>query len=340
MTSTSPAERSIAARTSPQIARDIMTRDVVALHPDTPVRQIARILLDNHISAAPVIDEAGRPIGIVSEGDLVARTEGEREARRDWWMSLLAEGEHLAEDFVAYTRADSRTARQIMSAPVVTVSEDATLGEIAQILSSYRIKRVPVLTHRRMVGVVSRADLIRAMNDAAPAALRPTAQKAGISDMPPAVPAAPAIAAEEGLSASHFRHLIANHDVAEAHRRAMQHQIEMEQRHKDVSALISHHVADARWQTILHDAARAASNGEKDFLLLRFPSDLCRDGGRAINAPDDDWPASLRGEAAELYLRWERDLQPRGFQITARVLEFPNGQPGDIGLFLVWASSN
>lgn len=127
--------------TQPRLARDVMTRDVVSLHPDTPIRQIARILLDNHISAAPVIDDAGRPIGIVSEGDLVTRSGGEREVRRDWWMSLLAEGEHLSEDFVAYAHADQRVARHIMSAPVVTVAGDASIEEIAQILSSYRIKR-------------------------------------------------------------------------------------------------------------------------------------------------------------------------------------------------------
>jgi hypothetical protein len=70
--------------------------------------------------------------------------------------------------------------------------------------------------------------------------------------------------------------------------------------------------------------------------MLRFPSQLCSDGGRAINAPDPDWPKTLRGEAAELYLRWERELRPRHLHIAARVLEFPGGVPGDIGLFLCW----
>jgi len=71
-------------------------------------------------------------------------------------------------------------------------------------------------------------------------------------------------------------------------------------------------------------------------MLLRLPSQLCSDGDRAVNAPRADWPKTLRGEAAEIYLRWERDLKPHGFGISARVLDFPGGMPGDIGLFLVW----
>ena len=92
----------------------------------------------------------------------------------------------------------------------------------------------------------------------------------------------------------------------------------------------------ANWSRLVHGAREAAERGETEFLLLRFPSQLCSDGGRAINAPDPDWPRTLRGEAAEMYLRWERELRPRGFHIVARVVEFPDGVPGDIGLFLVW----
>ena len=71
-------------------------------------------------------------------------------------------------------------------------------------------------------------------------------------------------------------------------------------------------------------------------MLLRFPKQLCRDGGRAIGMREPDWPATLRGQAAEIYLRWMRELKPRGFHLAARVLEFPGGMPGDIGLFLIW----
>jgi len=71
-------------------------------------------------------------------------------------------------------------------------------------------------------------------------------------------------------------------------------------------------------------------------LLLRFPSQVCSDGGRAVNVPDPGWPSTLRGEAAEIYLRWSHDLQPQGFHLSARVVDFPDGMPGDIGMFLVW----
>ena len=93
---------------------------------------------------------------------------------------------------------------------------------------------------------------------------------------------------------------------------------------------------DETWRQFLHRAREAAQNGETEALLLRFPSVLCLDGGRAINTGEHDWPATLRGEPAEIYLRWERDLKPRRFTISARVLEFPDGKPGDIGLFLGW----
>jgi hypothetical protein len=65
---------------------------------------------------------------------------------------------------------------------------------------------------------------------------------------------------------------------------------------------------------------------------------VCSDHGRAVNAPDPDWPATLRGLPAQLYLRWKEELRPRGFGLTARVVDFPDGLPGDVGLFLSWGS--
>lgn len=324
------------------MARDIMTTRVVAVRPDTPVREVARALLDHRISAVPVVDDAGRPIGIISEGDLVARSQGAREERRDWWISLLAEGEHLNEDFLAYARSDKRTAHQIMVAPVVTVSEDTSIDEIARILASYRIKRVPVLAHRRMVGIVSRADLVRALSEGQ--RVRPprigdedALSALLVAESTPPAPAAPA-AGDQPLSAHHFRELVADHELAEVHRRAEMHRIEAEKRHAIVSSLIVHHIGDDAWRALVQTACDAAAHGAKEHLLLRFPSDLCRDGGRAINAPEPNWPETLRGEAAEVYLRWERDLKPQGFGIAARVLDFPGGVPGDVGLFLTWGA--
>ncbi len=86
------------------IARDVMTRDVVSVTSDTPVRKIASLLVKNRISAVPVVDRSGVPIGIVSEGDLIGRRESEREARQDWWLTTLAEGEAANPEFLASLR--------------------------------------------------------------------------------------------------------------------------------------------------------------------------------------------------------------------------------------------
>ena len=144
-------------------ARDVMTRAVVSVHPDTPVREIARLLLDKGISAVPVVDNNGTPIGIVSEGDLIRRDQAAREARREWWLETLAEGEQLSPEFLAWLNSQKRAARAIMSAPVITVSEGTEVGEIARLLVAHRIKRVPVVRDGRLVGIVAREDLLRTL---------------------------------------------------------------------------------------------------------------------------------------------------------------------------------
>jgi hypothetical protein len=113
-----------------------------------------------------------------------------------------------------------------------------------------------------------------------------------------------------------------------------------EERHHQVDELSDQRLSDQSWQSILRDARQAAETGQKEWLALRFPSELCSDGGRAINVLEGDWPATLRGEAAEIYQRWEQELKPRGFHLAARVLDFPGGMPGDIGLFLIWGDDS
>jgi CBS domain-containing protein len=147
-------------------ARDVMTAAVSSVRPETPIGEIAKVLRDRGISAVPVVDGTGALIGMVSEGDLIGRDEADREARRDWWLALLAEGETLNADFLASLRPLERRAREVMTAPVVIVGEETDLQEVARLLTTHRIKRVPVLRNGRIVGIVSRADLVRAFAEA------------------------------------------------------------------------------------------------------------------------------------------------------------------------------
>jgi CBS domain-containing protein len=337
-------------------AREFMTNDPVTVSPDTPTPEIAKLLLAHGISAAPVVNGNGTPIGMVSEGDLLGRGEADREARRDWWLTLLAEGEALHPDFLATLRNPQLTAREVMSAPVVRITETTEAAEIARLLEEYRIKRVPVVRDDRIVGIVSRADLLRAFaakhsepHSSDKISGRPgvvgqiiTATDAHFGHKRDAVAAnppretPPPTAAEAGVTVADFRALAADFEHHNVEHREEMRRSAAEQRHHRVKELIDHHVADESWRSILHHAREAAAHGEKELMLLRFPADLCTDRGRAVNAPLPDWPQTLRGEAAEIYLRWERDLKPGGFHLTARVLDFPGGFPGEIGMFLVW----
>jgi CBS domain-containing protein len=330
-------------------ARDVMTAAVVSVGPDMPMREIAQILQDHRISAVPVIDAAGAPIGMVSEGDLIGRDEVAREARRDWWLTLLAEGETtLNADFVASLRAPGHNARDAMASPVVTVGEETEISEVARLLTTHRIKRVPVLRDGRIVGIVSRADLIRALAMEEP---RPVATgdggmlaeaMAGLDhrffhrQQPPEPAELPLGSDDARPTASDFRDLVAAHQHSKLEHQQETRRAAVEQRKHYVAELIDQHVSDDDWRSLLHQARQSAEQGEKEFMLLRFPGQLCSDGGRAINISEAGWPETLRGEAGELYLRWERDLKAHGFPLGARFLDFPGGMPGDVGLFLTW----
>lgn len=142
-------------------AKDVMTTTVITVTPDTEVAEIARLLLERHISAVPVVDADNRILGIVSEGDLIHRPElGVRRRRRSWWLTLLAGDE---EPTAEYVKTHGQRAAQVMTSPVVTVTEDAPVDRIVQLLEERRIKRVPVVREGRLVGVVTRADLLRGL---------------------------------------------------------------------------------------------------------------------------------------------------------------------------------
>jgi hypothetical protein len=112
--------------------------------------------------------------------------------------------------------------------------------------------------------------------------------------------------------ATDFRQLMADHERQEALHREEHRRAAAEQRRLTVMQLIDHHISDENWHGLMHQARQAAERGEKELLLLRFPSQLRNDAGRAVNAGELNWPATLRGEASEIYHRWERDLRPHG----------------------------
>ena len=141
-------------------ARDVMTSPPITVAPDTPVAEVATVLLENRISAVPVLDAAGRMVGIVSEGDLLRRADAQTERRRPQWLELLLDRNVTAADFV---KTHGNLARDVMTGDVVTVRPDTELAEIASVLERRRIKRVPVVDRGKLVGIVSRANLLHGL---------------------------------------------------------------------------------------------------------------------------------------------------------------------------------
>ena len=140
------------------LAKDVMTTAVLTVTPETDVGEIAGLMLDSHISAVPVIDADGSLVGIVSEGDLIHRAESETRRRPSWWLRLLATPEEPAE---RYLREFGRRGRDVMTKGVISVAPDTPLTEIAALLEKHHIKRVTVLEGGKLVGIVSRANLLR-----------------------------------------------------------------------------------------------------------------------------------------------------------------------------------
>jgi CBS domain-containing protein len=137
-------------------AKDVMTRRVAAIGPGATVREAARLMIERDVSGLPVVEEDGRVIGMVTEGDLVRRRELDTEPEGAWWLVALADG--AARD---YRKAHAMSVRDVMSRPVFGVRPGATLRQVAKLMHERGIKRVPVLEDRRLVGIVSRADLVR-----------------------------------------------------------------------------------------------------------------------------------------------------------------------------------
>ena len=141
-------------------ATDIMARHVVAATPAMTVQDAARLMINNHISGIPIVDGDRQLVGIVTEGDLLRRAETGTERRRSRWSEWFLPNSRLAAEYI---QSHARRVADVMSRDVVSVTELATLGAIADLMETRRIKRVPVLHDGKLVGVVSRADLLRVL---------------------------------------------------------------------------------------------------------------------------------------------------------------------------------
>ncbi|HEY1411304.1 MAG TPA: CBS domain-containing protein [Rhodopila sp.] len=142
------------------IVADVMTRNCITIAPDATVEEAVNLMLSRHISGLFVVDKAGDLAGVITEGDLLRRDELGTQRNRPWWLRLLASPARQAADF---TRANGRHVRDVMTEDVISIAQDAPLEGVVAAMEANRIKRLPVTADGKVVGVVSRTDLLRAL---------------------------------------------------------------------------------------------------------------------------------------------------------------------------------
>jgi CBS domain-containing protein len=141
-------------------AAEVMNSEVISVSPTASVGEVAGVLLRHGISAVPVIGERGELAGMVSEGDLIRAAEGAAKPRPSWWLKLLADNEEVHLDAA---KIKTRTVAEVMTQKVITATPETPVSHIAAWLQRYSIKRVPVVKNGKVVGIVSRADLLKAV---------------------------------------------------------------------------------------------------------------------------------------------------------------------------------
>lgn len=161
-------------------AHQIMTRQVVTVGPDTTIVEAAGTMLQNHISGLPVVDASGKLVGIVSEGDFIRRAEiGTQRKHGSRWLKLLLGPGSAAGDFV---REQGRKVGEVMTQKPLTVKEDTSLEDIVDLMEKNNVKRLPVTRGDRIVGIVSRSNLLQAVAGLAREVPDPTADDDHIRD--------------------------------------------------------------------------------------------------------------------------------------------------------------
>src|SRR5215831_1935437 len=153
-------------------AADVMVSTVITVGPERSLQDVAETLLENRISAVPVVADGGDLVGIVSEGDLIRRTEIDTERRRSRWLALLLGTQPLAAEFV---KSNAGMVADVMTRDVIVATPDTPLRQIAALLEKNGIKRVPIVKDRKVVGIVSRANLVQALAGARKAVKAATA---------------------------------------------------------------------------------------------------------------------------------------------------------------------
>jgi CBS-domain-containing membrane protein len=141
-------------------AMDVMVRDVVTTSPDEDVDQVVELLAQHDASTLPVVDTDGNVVGMIGDLDLMRRSEIGTEKHHPWWMEAMTPASKLAGEFA---KSHGRRVSEVMSTHIISASEDTPLGDIANLLEKHRIKRVPILRDGKLVGMVSRSNLIQAL---------------------------------------------------------------------------------------------------------------------------------------------------------------------------------
>jgi CBS domain-containing protein len=142
------------------LARDVMVAPVITVKPSTTVKEVAELFLEKRISAAPVLDSQQKLVGVVSEGDLLHRVEAGTERRRSWWLKGLIGDDTLAAEYV---KSHGLKVSDVMTRSIVAAAPETPLHEIATLMEKNAIKRVPILENGKLVGIVSRTNLIQAV---------------------------------------------------------------------------------------------------------------------------------------------------------------------------------
>jgi len=141
-------------------AADVMTQPVISVTPETTIAEAAQLMLQHRISGLPVVDARATVVGVVTEGDLLRRTETGTERRHPRWIEYLIAPGRLAQE---YANANARRVGEVMSTEVVAVAPSDPLEDVVRLMERRHIKRVPVIEAGRLVGIVSRANLVQAL---------------------------------------------------------------------------------------------------------------------------------------------------------------------------------